>query len=262
MNDKTTDKQNLPEPMLSVEGLHAYYGSSHVLHGVNLRVEAGQVVTLLGRNGMGKTTTLRGILGLTPPRSGKVRFMGRDITHLPPYRIARMGMGYVPEGRMVFPSLQVEENLLVAARLPANNPLAAKSQAEKAGATAPEPWTLDRVYKLFPRLGERRRNWGNQLSGGEAQMLAIGRALMTQPRLLMMDEATEGLSPLLRKEIWEVIETLKACGLAILLVDKNLHALLHLAQRHIILNKGRVVFSGESLALQKDPQLMHEHLGV
>ncbi|MEE8555383.1 MAG: ABC transporter ATP-binding protein, partial [bacterium] len=226
--------------MLDVRGVHAFYGSSHVLHGVSLRVEAGEIATLLGRNGMGKTTTLRTILGLVRPSQGSIEFDGSPIAGARTHRIARMGIGWVPEDREIFPNLTVEENLVMAAR---------RGQ-----------WTLGRVYELFPNLGARRRHWGDQLSGGESQMLAIGRALLTQPRLLLMDEATEGLSPLLRQEIWRVIEAIRAQGVAILLVDKHIHKLLSLAGRHTVLSKGRVAFSGTSDELRRNLDSLHETL--
>ncbi len=228
--------------MLDVRGVHAFYGSSHVLHGVSLRVEAGEIATLLGRNGMGKTTTLRAILGLVRPAQGSIEFDGSPIAGARTHRIARMGIGWVPEDREIFPNLTVEENLVMAART--------------------GQWTLGRVYELFPNLGARRRHWGDQLSGGEAQMLAIGRALLTQPRLLLMDEATEGLSPLLRKEIWRVIEAIRGEGVAILLVDKHIHKLLSLAGHHTVLSKGRVAFSGTSDELRRNLDSLHETLAI
>ena len=228
--------------MLDMRGVHAFYGSSHVLHGVSLRVEAGEIATLLGRNGMGKTTTLRAILGLVRPSQGSIEFDGSPIAGARTHRIARMGIGWVPEDREIFPNLTVEENLVMAAR--------------------PGQWTLGRVYELFPNLGARRRHWGDQLSGGEAQMLAIGRALLTQPRLLLMDEATEGLSPLLRQQIWRVIEAIREQGVAILLVDKHIHKLLSLAGRHTVLSKGRVAFAGSSDELRRNLDSLHETLAI
>ena len=228
--------------MLDMRGVHAFYGSSHVLHGVSLRVEAGEIATLLGRNGMGKTTTLRTILGLVRPSQGSIEFDGSPIAGARTHRIARMGIGWVPEDREIFPNLTVEENLVMAAR---------RGQ-----------WTVGRVYELFPNLGARRRHWGDQLSGGEAQMLAIGRALLTQPRLLLMDEATEGLSPLLSQEIWRVIEAIREQGVAILLVDKHIHKLLSLAGRHTVLSKGRVAFSGTSDELRRNLDSLHETLAI
>jgi len=217
--------------LLEIEGLEAGYGGAQVLFGVSLSVAAGEIATLLGRNGMGKTTTIRSLLGLLRPRAGRIRFDGADITGLPPYRIAQAGIGLVPEGRQVFPTLTVEENLVATA-------------ADRFGRAV--PWTLDRVYAVFPRLAERRRHRGSQLSGGEQQMLAIGRALMTNPKLLVLDEATEGLAPLIRAEIWSCLDRLKQEGQSILIVDKSLDALLRLAQRHVVIEKGRVVWTGGS----------------
>ncbi|KGM34605.1 ABC transporter ATP-binding protein [Inquilinus limosus MP06] len=220
--------------LLEVEGLEAGYGGAQVLFGVSFRVAAGEIATLLGRNGMGKTTTIRSLLGLLRPRAGRIRFDGADVTGLPPYRIAQAGIGLVPEGRQIFPTLTVEENLVATA-------------ADRFGRRT--PWTLDRVYAVFPRLAERRRHGGRQLSGGEQQMLAIGRALMTNPKLLVLDEATEGLAPLIRAEIWDCLDRLKSEGQSILIVDKTLDALLRLAQRHAVIEKGRVVWSGTSAEL-------------
>ncbi|MCZ8375209.1 MAG: ABC transporter ATP-binding protein [Beijerinckiaceae bacterium] len=232
--------------MLEVEGLEAAYGDSQILFGVDLSVGQGEVVTLLGRNGMGKTTTIKSIMGLLKPRAGRVRIEGRDLTGAPPYRIAQGGLGLVPEGRQVFPTLSVEENLVATA-------------ASRFGAPR---WTLDTVYALFPRLKERQRNMGNQLSGGEQQMLAIGRALMTNPKLVILDEATEGLAPLIRQEIWECLRQLKREGEAILVIDKNVDALAAFADRHVILEKGKVVWRGDSAALMADPVLKDRYLHV
>ncbi len=228
--------------LLEVRGLEAAYGASQVLFGVDLAVGAGEVVTLLGRNGMGKTTTIRAILGLVPARAGTISFGGEAIAGWPSHRIARAGIGLVPEGRQVFPNLTVSENLVATAR--------------------PGEWTLARVHGLFPRLAERAGNMGSQLSGGEQQMLAIGRALMTNPRLLVLDEACEGLAPIVRAEIWRVLAELKATGLSILVVDKNVKALLRLADRHVIVEKGHVVWTGTSAALAADEAAQHRHLGV
>src|SRR5213593_3115797 len=233
--------------MLTVESVETAYGVSQVLFGVSLAVGAGQVVTLLGRNGMGKTTTVRSIMGIARPRAGTIRFEGRAIHGLPSYRVAQAGLGLVPEGRQVFPNLTVRENLVATA-------------ARRSGRT--EPWTLERVFALFPQLAERRGHFGSQLSGGEQQMLAIGRALMTNPRMLILDEATEGLAPLVCAEIYRAIEGLKASGLAILIIDKDLRSLTRVADRHYVLEKGRVVWSGVSAELVANRELQHRYLGV
>jgi branched-chain amino acid transport system ATP-binding protein len=228
--------------MLEVRKLETSYGRSQVLFGVDLDIGAREVVSLLGRNGMGKTTTVRSIMGITPPRSGTVSFQSKPIQKLPSYRIAQAGLGLVPEGRQIFPNLTVRENLVATARK--------------------GPWSLERVFELFGHLKERRGNYGNQLSGGEQQMLAIGRALMTNPRLLILDEATEGLAPLIRGEIYRSIERLKAEGLSILVIDKDVKALTRVADRHYVLEKGRVVWSGSSAELAADSNLQHRYLGV
>ena len=233
--------------MLRVRELEAFYGASQALFGMELGIDAGEVVTLMGRNGMGKTTTVNTIMGLLPARRGTIEFLGRRVEHLPSFRIARLGLGLVPEGRQIFPNLSVRENLVAAA-------------ANRLGAS--EPWTLARTFDFLPRLAERQRNMGNQLSGGEQQMLAIGRALMTNPKLLILDEATEGLSPLLRQEIWTCLARLKREGQAILVIDKNVGALIKLADRHHIVEKGRVVWTGTSDALARDSELQHKYLGV
>ncbi len=233
--------------MLEVEALEAGYGEAQVLHGVALSVAAGEAVGLLGRNGMGKTTTVRAIFGLLKPKSGRIRFEGRDITGRPPHEIAQLGLGLVPEGRQIFPTLTVEENLIATA----------------AARFGPARWTLARIYQLFPRLAERRQNLGSQLSGGEQQMLAIGRALMTNPKLVIFDEATEGLAPLVRAEIWSCLARLKAEGEGLVVIDKNIEALLGLADRHIILEKGRVAWRGTSAQLTSDRTVRDRflHLG-
>jgi branched-chain amino acid transport system ATP-binding protein len=233
--------------MLTLEAVVAGYGESQVLNGISFGVGAAQVVTLLGRNGMGKTTTVRAIMGLIRPSAGHVRFDGQDITGDPPYRIAQRGIGLVPEGRQIFPTLSVEENLVATA-------------ANRAGG-APR-WDLPAIYALFPRLAERRRQSGAKLSGGEQQMLAIGRALMTNPRLLVLDEATEGLAPLIRAEIWQVLAKLRAEGQAILLIDKNLAAVMRLADWHVVIEKGRVVWQGDSSALAAAPEIRDTYLHV
>jgi branched-chain amino acid transport system ATP-binding protein len=233
--------------MLNVAGLQAGYGPARVLFDISFAVGAGEVVTLLGRNGMGKTTTVRSIMGLLRAQGGAISFDGLSLIGLPPYRIAQAGLGLVPEGRQVFPTLTVEENLIATAA---------------ARAPAARRWTLDRVYAFFPRLAERFRNMGNELSGGEQQMLAIGRALMTNPKLLVLDEATEGLAPLLRAEIWECLGRLKHEGQSILLVDKHLKALAKLADRHVIIEKGHVVWTGSSAALTADEGVRRRYLQV
>src|SRR5215468_966004 len=232
--------------MLFVNKLAASYGPAQVLFDVSLCINAGEVVTLLGRNGMGKTTTIRTLMGLVAAQSGTASFDGLPLIGLPPYRVAQAGLGFVPEGRQIFPTLTVEENLIATA----------------ASRLAVPRWTLERVYDFFPQLAERRRHMGNELSGGEQQMLAIGRALMTNPKLLILDEATEGLAPLLRLEIWKCLARLKAEGQAILLVDKHLAALVKLADRHAIIEKGQVVWSGTSAALAADPTITQRYLQV
>ncbi|HHH39038.1 MAG TPA: ABC transporter ATP-binding protein [Sedimenticola sp.] len=233
--------------MLTLQGVETFYGSSQALFGVALTMQRGEVVTLLGRNGMGKTTTVRSIMGITPASRGSIRFEGRELRGLPSYRIARLGFGLVPEGRQIFPNLTLLENLQVAS-------------ANRFGAS--EPYTLDRVFAIFPRLAERTGHYGNQLSGGEQQMLAIARALMTNPKILILDEATEGLAPLVRKEIWEGLALLKARGESILVIDKNLDALLRIADRHCIMERGRVVWHGSGAALAADPALKSRYLGI
>jgi len=232
--------------MLAVEGLQAAYGDSQVLFGIDLTIAQGEVLALLGRNGMGKTTTVRAIFGLLKPKAGRITFEGHDLTGQPPYAIARCGLGLVPEGRQVFPTLTVEENLIATA----------------AARFGPPRWTLPAVYALFPRLAERRRNLGSQLSGGEQQMLAIARALMTNPKLLVLDEATEGLAPLIRAEIWACLAGLKANGEAIIVIDKNVDKLVNLADRHLVIEKGRVVWSGTSAELAADASIKDSYLHV
>ena len=234
--------------LLDVDGLTAYYGTSQVLFGLSFAAEAGECVTLLGRNGMGKTTTVKSIVGMLRSHKGGVRFDDRDIAGWPSYRIAQTGVGLVPDMRQIFPTLTVRENLIATART-------------RAG-TAAAPWTLDRVYSLFPRLAERASNMGNQLSGGEQQMLAIGRALMTNPRLLILDEATEGLAPLVRAEIWNCLAALKREGLTLVVIDKNIGPLTRLADRHFIVEKGRIAWQGDSAALVASPQVLHRYVGV
>jgi branched-chain amino acid transport system ATP-binding protein len=233
--------------VLELRGLEAAYGASQVLFGMTLDVRAGEVVTLLGRNGMGKTTTIRAVMGLVPARAGAIHFEGQLLRGLAPYQIAQRGVGLVPEGRQVFPNLTVRENLVATA-------------ANRAGHA--EPWTLDRVFALFPRLAARQRALGTTLSGGEQQMLAIGRALMTNPRLLILDEATEGLAPLVRAEIWRCLGELKARRQAILVIDKNVEALTRIADRHYLIERGRVVWTGTSAELAAAPDIQHRYLGI
>jgi branched-chain amino acid transport system ATP-binding protein len=233
--------------LLDVEGIETCYGLSQVLFGLSLSVHAGEMVSLMGRNGMGKTTTIRSIMGLTPARSGTIRFGGREVRKFPSYRIAQLGIGLVPEGRQIFPNLTVTENLVAAASNRLGNP---------------DPWTLQKIHALFPRLAERGSNMGNQLSGGEQQMLAIGRALLTNPRLLILDEATEGLAPLIREEIWTCLSMLKAKGQSILVIDKNVEHLTRICDRHYIIERGRTVWNGTSEALMAEPDLQHRYLGI
>jgi branched-chain amino acid transport system ATP-binding protein len=236
------------KPLLDIQGLRASYGAAQVLFGVDLSVREGEVATLLGRNGMGRSTTVKCLFGLLSPTAGHIQFAGQSTEQMASYQIARLGLGLVPEGRQVFPNLTVEENLVATARDQVSHGLA--------------PWSLSRVYRFFPRLQERRTNLGAQLSGGEQQMLAIGRALMTNPRLLVLDEATEGLAPIIRAEIWRALGELKAEGLSMVVIDKNLGPLMGLADQHFVLEKGRVVWSGTSAALRREPQVVHEYLGV
>ena len=233
--------------MLTVSGLSAAYGASQVLFDVSLEIREGEVVTLLGRNGMGKTTTVRSIMGLVAPKGGAVQFEGQAVAGLSPEKIARMGAGLVPEGRQIFSTLTVRENLVATA----------SNRLKRA-----EPWTLQKVYELFPRLGERAGQLAGTLSGGEQQMLAVGRALMTNPRLLILDEATEGLAPVIRTEIWHVIEKLKSQGQSILLIDKNLGVLKRLADRHYIIEKGRTVWSGSGADLDRDAATVQGYVGL
>ncbi|MDZ7749016.1 MAG: ABC transporter ATP-binding protein [Halofilum sp. (in: g-proteobacteria)] len=233
--------------MLRVAGLEAGYGPSRVLFGVDLEVDAGEVVTLLGRNGMGKTTTMRAITGLNPPTAGRIEVDGRDVAGAPPHRIARLGIGLVPEGRRIFPTLSARENLVATA-------------TNRSGTD--RPWDLQAVFELLPALADCAARPGRQLSGGEQQMLAIGRALMTNPRLLILDEAAEGLAPKVRAEIWRVLGRLQQTGQSILVIDQNLDALMRLADRHYIMEKGRIVWSGDSQALSADADLRHRTLGV
>jgi len=233
--------------MLELRGLTTHYGTSQALFGVDLDLQAGQVVTVLGRNGMGKTTTINSIMGIVPASGGSIRFEGRELIGRASFRTANLGLGLVPEGRQIFPNLTAMENLVATA----SNHLG-----------RPDPWTLDRVFALFPELADRTGSMGNLLSGGEQQMLAIGRALMTNPKLLILDEATEGLAPLVRQKIWHALAEIREGGLSILVVDKNLHDLMRLADRHFILQRGKVVWSGSSRDLDRDTATRERYLGL
>ena len=233
--------------LLELENLQTAYGASQVLFGLNLQIREGEAVTLLGRNGMGKTTTVRSIMGLTRARGGSISFRGERIERTSPDRIARLGIALVPEGRQIFPNLTVRENLVA---------FAGNRSARS------EPWTVERVFEFFPKLKERAENMGNQLSGGEQQMLAIGRALVTNPHLLILDEATEGLAPLIREEIWKCLAQLRAAGQTILVIDKYIERLVKLADRHTIIERGRVAWQGTSAELDADRNLWHRYLGV
>lgn len=235
------------QPLLEAEGLHTYYGDSHILHGIDIHIEPGETVSLMGRNGMGKTTTLRSIIGLTPARQGSITLRGKDVSRLSAHQIIRQGIAFVPEDRGIFPNLTVLENLTMAARV---------------GSYGRDEWHLQQVLDLFPRLGERLGNMGNQLSGGEQQMLTIARGLMTNPDLIILDEATEGLAPLIRLEIWVVIRHIKSTGIASIIVDKDINALLPICDRNYILNKGEVVYHGRSRELLENPELHRQYLGV
>jgi len=234
-------------PMLAAEKINTYYGQSHILRDVNVRVMPHETVSLLGRNGMGKTTLLRSLAGLVKPRTGRVLLNGADITGNRPSLVARAGLAFIPEDRGIFPNLTVIENLIFSAR---------------PGHGGRADWTLERIYSLFPRLAERRMHWGNELSGGEQKMLSIGRALMTNPDLILFDEATEGLAPKVRDEIWATLRLIASTGIAAIVVDKNLDDLLALAERHVVMAKGKIVFDGMTRALKADEALIHRHLGV
>jgi branched-chain amino acid transport system ATP-binding protein len=237
----------MSEPIVEARGVHTYYGSSHILHGVDFAVRAGETVGLMGRNGMGKTTLLKSVLGLVKPRDGAVRVKGREMTRAAPHSVALQGVAYVPEGRGIFPNLSVRENLVMAAR---------------AGVHGRRDWSYVRVLETFPRLAERLDHGGAQLSGGEQQMLTIGRALMTNPDLLILDEATEGLAPLIAKEIWAIVRRIKEAGIATVIVDKNFSAVSAIADRAVILVKGAVAYEGTSADLRAQPDLHQKYLGV
>ncbi len=234
-------------PLLQATGIHAGYGDSRILRGVGLSLEAGQAVGLLGRNGMGKTTLIRSLMGYLRVRDGQVHWQGRPVTNHPPEKMARHGIGYVPEGRGIFPNLSVRENLLMAART---------------GSDGQQDWSFNRVIATFPRLAERLGHGGQQLSGGEQQMLAIGRALMTNPQVMMLDEATEGLAPLIVAEIWRIIGEIRASGITTLIVDRNWHAVLRHTDHALVLEKGQVVLAGDSRQLLAQPEALARHLGV
>ena len=230
-------------PALEAEDLHTYYGKSHILRGVDLQVRQGEIVALLGRNGAGKTTTLRSLVALTPPRRGSVRIFGKDTAGFPPFRIAALGVGYVPEGRRIFPGLTVEENLLIPRETPG-------------------PWTVERVWKLFPRLAERRRNKGRQLSGGEQEMLAIGRALLLNPKLLMLDEPSQGLAPLIVQEVFRVVTAARDEGISVLLVEQNVRGAIAIADRAYVLDDGHVVFGGAAAEFGRDEERVRALAGA
>lgn len=234
-------------PILEVSDLHTHYGASHILRGINFSIRQGECLSLMGRNGMGKTTTIRSIFALTPATKGQVRVFGKDITSLSPHTISRKGLGLVPEGREIFTDLSVKENLIMAAR---------------PGHDGSWNWTLERALHTFPRLAERLNNMGNQLSGGEQQILSIARALMTNPKLLVLDEATEGLAPLISGQIWTIIQQIKETGIATIIVDKNVNAQLKVSDKSLILVKGKVVFSGDSSELTANPSIHIKHLSI
>ncbi|MFT7571527.1 MAG: branched-chain amino acid transport system ATP-binding protein [Paracoccaceae bacterium] len=233
--------------MLEVKGIETSYGTSQVLFGMSFSVNEGEVVSLLGRNGMGKTTTIRSLMGMVPTHGGSITFEGKEVQNLKDYQIAKLGLGLVPEGRQIFPNLTVRENLIATA-------------ANRTGTA--NPWEVDHIVDMFPNLGNRMSNMGNQLSGGEQQMLAVGRALMTNPKLLILDEATEGLAPLIREEIWKCLEGLKERGQSILVIDKNVDALTRIGDRHYIVERGQIVWEGNSAELSSNEELQHRYLGV
>lgn len=233
--------------MLEVKGIETSYGTSQVLFGMSFSVQEGEMVSLLGRNGMGKTTTIRSLMGMVPTHGGTITFEGKEVQNLKDYQIAKLGLGLVPEGRQIFPNLTVRENLIATA-------------ANRTGTD--NPWEVEHIVEMFPNLGDRMSNMGNQLSGGEQQMLAVGRALMTNPKLLILDEATEGLAPLIREEIWKCLEGLKERGQSILVIDKNVDALTRIGDRHYIVERGQIVWEGNSAELSANEELQHRYLGV
>lgn len=234
-------------PLIEAQGLHTYYGDSHILHGIDITIHKSETVSLIGRNGMGKTTLLKTLIGVTPPRQGVVKVHGRDVKKMKVHKIIHQGIAFVPDDRGVFPNLSVHENLIMAAR---------------PGPSGRDDWSLDRVLDLFPRLKERIEHMGNQLSGGEQQMLTIGRALMTNPDLILLDEATEGLSPKLRQSIWSVIREIKKAGIASVLVDKDIKTLLDISDRNIIIEKGTIIYEGGSEKLIAEPEILKKYVGV
>ncbi len=234
-------------PLIEAKGLHTYYGDSHILHGIDFTVHRNETVSLIGRNGMGKTTLLRSLIGLNPPRQGAVKIVGKDMTKSQVHHIIHKGIAYVPDDRGIFPNLSVHENLIMSAR---------------PGPKGREDWFLDRVLDLFPRLKERMEYMGNHLSGGEQQMLTIGRALMTNPDLILLDEATEGLAPLLRKSIWSVVRLIKEAGIATIIVDKDIKTLLNIADRNVIIEKGVIIYEGNSETLIAKPEILRKYVGV
>lgn len=244
---KSTRKSSLVEPILKGNSLNTFYGRSHILRDVNFSIHPGEGIALLGRNGMGKTTLLKSLMGIVRPRSGQVHVRGQNMSAAPTYKISKLGVAYVPEGRGIFPNLNVRENLMMAART---------------GMNGRNDWDFDRVMNTFPRLGERINNGGWQLSGGEQQMLTIGRALMTNPDLLILDEATEGLAPIIAQEIWEIVKHIRSTGIAAVVVDKNHRALTSICDRAMIMVRGQVMFDGPSVQLKAQPEIIHQHLGV
>ena len=243
MSQAVASKTEAGQNILEVEAVHSFYGKSHILHGVSLALREGEIVTLLGRNGAGKTTTLRSLVGLTPAREGAVRIFGKATTHWPPYAIAALGIGYVPEGRRIFSNLTVEENLKVPLERPGH-------------------WTIPRIYQLFPRLEERRRNKGRQLSGGEQEMLAIARALLLNPRILLLDEPSQGLAPLIVQEVFRVIADMRKTGMSILLVEQNVRAAVEIADRAYVLDDGRIIYEGAAAELAKDEERVRALAGA
>jgi branched-chain amino acid transport system ATP-binding protein len=243
----TTGSPGNKTPLIEARGLHTFYGDSHILHGIDITIHKSETVSLIGRNGMGKTTLLRTLIGFTPPRKGTIKVHGRDIKKTKVHKIVLQGIAYVPDDRGIFPNLSVHENLIMAAR---------------SGPNGRDDWPLSRVLELFPRLKERLGHMGNQLSGGEQQMLTIGRALMTNPDLILLDEATEGLAPKLRKIIWTVIRQIKKAGIATIIVDKDIKTLLDISDRNIIIEKGKIIYEGGSDRLIKEPEILKKYVGV